>query len=257
MSGGERLLIVNADDLGSSPGVNDGIFEAHRRGLVTSATLMVGYPGAEHAAAALAEHPRLGVGLHLTLSGRRPPLVPAARVPSLVDADGLLPARPESQAAAAPDEVRAELAAQLDRFRELTGRLPTHLDGHHHCHRQPPVLEAVIETARRHALPVRRASPAVARRLAAGGVATTDAFDERFFGDGVRLELLLDLLAGLEPGVTELMCHPGRVDEALRSHSSYTAEREDEIAVLTDDGALAACRDAGIRLVHFGHLARR
>ena len=64
-----KQLIVNADDLGHSTGINAGIFEAHERGLVTSATLMVGFPAAEAAARELARHPNLGVGLHTTLTG--------------------------------------------------------------------------------------------------------------------------------------------------------------------------------------------
>ncbi|HUO86079.1 MAG TPA: ChbG/HpnK family deacetylase, partial [Thermoanaerobaculia bacterium] len=89
-----RRLIVNADDLGRTAGINEGIFTAHRDGIVSSATLMVAYPAAVEAATALADHPRLGVGLHVQLTGGRPTL-PAGRVPSLVDAEGRLPRNPE------------------------------------------------------------------------------------------------------------------------------------------------------------------
>jgi predicted glycoside hydrolase/deacetylase ChbG (UPF0249 family) len=251
MPSGRRLLIVNADDLGRTPGIDAGIFEAHRGGLVTSATLMVGYPAAAGAAAALAGHPALGVGLHLTLTGGGAPTLPAERVPGLVDSAGRLPRSPEGLAGADPAEVEAEVRSQLDRFRTLTGRLPTHLDSHHHAHRVPAVLEAVIAVARDIGLPVRNASPEVGARLRAAGVATPDVFVERFFGDGARLEVLLDILGAVEPGVTELMCHPAVVDDALRAQSSYADERTAELAALTHPAALAAARARGVELVDF------
>ena len=75
----DKLLIVNADDLGRTPGINAGIFEAHDRGLVTSATLMVGYPAAVAAAREAAARPGLGVGLHVQLTGGVPTLPPLFR----------------------------------------------------------------------------------------------------------------------------------------------------------------------------------
>ena len=246
-----RLLVVNADDLGRCAGVDAGILAAHRQGLVTSATLMVGFPSAAAAAAALRDHPELGVGLHVTLTGGGPPLLPPGRVASLVDGEGRLPRRVEGLAAADPAEVLAEVRQQLARFRELVGRLPTHLDSHHHAHRLPVVLDAVMAVAREIGRPVRRASPAVGEALRRGGVATTDAFVERFFGEAARLDVLLDVLATLGPGTSELMCHPGYVDAELRAGSSYVEEREREIAVLTHPDARAAVRERGIRLADF------
>ena len=246
----DKLLIVNADDLGRTPGINAGIFEAHRRGLVTSATLMVAFRAAETAAAELASHPGLGVGLHVALTGGAPTL-PPGQVPSLVDDEGRLPRRPEGLARARPEEVLAEVESQLRRFRELTGRSPTHLDSHHHTHRLPVVLAALVTVAREAGLPVRNASPAVGERLRGAGIATTDAFVERFFGDEARLDVLLEILGAVGPGVTELMCHPARVDDELRNASSYVEERERELAALTAPAARGAVEAAGLRLVHF------
>ncbi|HEX2164639.1 MAG TPA: ChbG/HpnK family deacetylase [Thermoanaerobaculia bacterium] len=254
MSETPRLLIVNADDLGRTPGINEGIFAAHREGIVSSATLMVAYPAAREAAAALGDHPGLGVGLHVQLTGGRPTL-PPERVPSLVDGEGRLPRSPERVSGFEPAHVLAEIEHQLDLFHRLTGRAPTHLDSHHHSHRLPVVLDGLIEVARRHGLPVRNASPEVARRLAAEEVATTDVFVERFFGDDTGLDTLLAVLDDLAPGSTELMCHPARVDDELAADSTYTAPRERELATLTDPAARDALAAHGVRLVHFGALA--
>lgn len=256
MTARRRQLIVNADDLGRTGGINAGIFEAHRRGVVSSATLMVAFAAAEEAVAELPRHPDLGVGLHVTLTGGEP-VLPAAAVPSLVDDQGRLPSRPAGLERADPGEVRAEVEAQLGRFVRLTGRLPTHLDSHHHSHRLAVVCEALLAVARREGLPIRSASPQVAERLRREGVPTTDGFIEEFFGSSARLEILLDLLRGLPPGTSELMCHPARPDAELRRDSTYVEERQRELAILTDPRVKQTLDREGIELVHFGWLRLR
>lgn len=245
-----RYLIVNADDLGRTIGINDGIFEAHAKGIVTSATLMVGCDAAGDAAARLADHPRLGVGLHVTLTGARPTL-PAGRVPSLVDAAGNLPRKPEEISHFAPAEVEAEIRSQLEIFRDLTGRLPTHLDSHHHSHRLPVVLEALVTVASEHRLPVRRSSDRIAERLHDARLSTTSTFTESFFGKGATLQNLREIAAALPAGTHELMCHPGYADADLRRESGYSDERDEERRVLSDPAAREAIRAAGIELVTF------
>lgn len=255
----ERLLIVNADDLGRTVGINEGIFEAHRRGVVTSATLMIGFPAAREAAREIAEDlalADLGVGLHVTLTGGRPTL-PPEEVPSLVGPDGRLPRRPDGLTGVSPREVLAEVRSQLARFREATGRLPTHLDSHHHSHRLAVVCDALAEVAREHRLPVRNASPDVRERLRGAGVATTDLFVDRFYGEEATLDAMLDIVrrAGASDHRTvEVMVHPGRADRALQADSTYVAEREREIEVLCHGAVREAVAEAGFRLGHFGHL---
>lgn len=251
----EPALIVNADDLGRTEGINAGIFEAHEKGIVTSATLMVGYAASVTAGKALVDHPRLGVGLHVTLSGHVP-LLPPEQVPSLVGADGRFPPKPAGHRNPEPAEVLAEIRAQVARFRELTGGPPTHLDSHHHSQRLPAVFEALLTVAREEGLPVRRTGPAGSFSAGAAGVLTTDAFDETFTDEGATLEHLLQVLGSLPPGLTELMCHPARVDEELRASSGYTSEREVELAALSHPEALAAVEEHGIRLLTFRDLKR-
>ena len=249
----EKRLIVNADDLGRTPGINAGIFEAHTRGVLTSATLMVGYPAAELAARELSDHPDLGVGLHVALTGGRP-LLPPAAVPSLVDGEGRLARYPDRLGDVDPVEVLAEVRAQLERFRELTGREPTHLDSHHHSHRLPAVCDVLITVAGDAGLPVRNASPEVAERLGAAGVATPDTFVESFFGAGANWRHLAQILGDLGPGVTEIMCHPAHVDDELRRGSTYVDERQAELDALTHPETRQVLEAAGVRLVHFGAL---
>lgn len=245
-------VVFNADDLGRTAGINAGIFAAHRAGLVTSATMMVGFPAARRAARELAAHPALGVGLHVTLTGAEPTL-PAARVPSLVDAAGRLARKPENLASPDPGELLAEVRNQLAIFHALVGRAPTHLDSHHHSHRHPAVLAAVLAVAREHRLPVRRSSEAIGAALSLDGLATTDRFVERFFGAEATLAVLLAILrdAAATGGTTEVMCHPGHPDAELRAESGYADDREREIAVLSDPAALALAAELGLRRLPF------
>jgi predicted glycoside hydrolase/deacetylase ChbG (UPF0249 family) len=246
-----KRLIVNADDLGRTPGINAGVFRAHREGIVTSATVMVAYPAAAEAARLARENPDLGLGLHVQLSGGAPLLGPA-QVPSLVGVDGRFPAKPEGHAAPREEEALAEARAQFARFVELFGRKPTHLDSHHHSHRLEPVFRAITALAREHGLPVRNSGGDMGERLAAAGVRRNDHFVERFFDHGATLANLEAIVAALGEGTTELMCHPAVVDDELRGSSGYAAPRERELAVLTDPAARQAVERAGVTLVHFG-----
>jgi len=211
-----RLLIVTADDFGLSHGVNRGIVEAHREGILTSTSLMVHRPAAEQAAALARESPALSVGLHLELD-------PAAA------------------------DVPTELDRQLGRFTDLVGAPPTHVDSHHDVHKNPRVLPHVQAWAERIGVPVRGGSRV--RHLS------------KFYGqwggethlEQISVEGLLRLLdAELGPGVTELTCHAGYVDEGLTS--SYTVEREAELRTLCDPRVRPALAERGVRLVGFRDL---
>jgi predicted glycoside hydrolase/deacetylase ChbG (UPF0249 family) len=248
-----KRLIVNADDFGRTPGVNRGIVDAHRRGVVTSTTLMVAYPAAAEAARLAAENPRLGVGLHLAFTGGTP-ILPAAQVPSLVDAFGRLAAKPEGLSGAHPYDVLAEARAQLKRFRELMGRPPTHLDSHHHSHQVAAVLEAVVTLAWETGLPVRSVSYEMRVRLRREGIPTTDRFVQSFYDQGVTTEGLLRSLGDLGAGTTELMCHPAVVDDELRAGSGYAEPRTRELEILTRADVRQAIDASGIRLVNFGEI---
>lgn len=249
-----RALIVNADDWSLTGGVSRGILEAHRRGVVTSTTALVNLPVDEALLSEILATPTLGVGLHLNLTWGRP-LSPPEAVPSLVDDEGRFRRDPEAVAARAkPIEARQELEAQIETFAALFGRRPTHLDSHHHLHRYPPLDELVLDLALATGLPLRSQDPGFRARLRERRLPTPD----HFLGD-VGAEpywtpsRLLDTLAVLEEGVTELMCHPGHYDEALAG-SRYGRQREAELASLVNPEVRATVERLGIRLLHFGAL---
>jgi chitin disaccharide deacetylase len=219
-----KRLIVNGDDFGAGRGINRGIVEAHRNGILTSASLMVEMPGSDEAARLAAGLPRLSVGLHAVLTGKEG--VPA------VDYDDR-------------QQCRAELQRQLHRFVELTGGSPTHLDSHHNVHRDPRLLPCFLELAAEVHLPLRGHSPA--RYLS--------AFYGQRDGGETHLEwieppaLVRILEADIGPGITELGCHPGYVEGDFRS--SYGAERETELRTLCDPSVRRAIAELDIELTDF------
>jgi predicted glycoside hydrolase/deacetylase ChbG (UPF0249 family) len=213
-----KSLIVNADDFGASRGINRGVIEAHRNGVVTSASMMVDAVASAEAARIAGRHPDLGVGLHVV-------------IPS--------PA----------DTAEAEVERQLERFTELTEHLPTHIDSHHYVHEEARALPAFLTVAERHHLPLR--GHCGVRHIAtfygqSHGETHLEQITPAGFARVVEAEV--------EERFNELCCHPGYVDNELVS--SYTAERAVELATLCDPALAALLSERAIRLATFREVSR-
>lgn len=146
-----RFLIINGDDFGFSSGVNRAIIAAHERGVLTSTSLMVTGQAFEEAVTLAKIHPNLAVGLHLVL-GKGKAVLPPSQIPHLVDEKGDFSNEPNRAGlhyqlnAAARRELRLEIRAQLEKFRE-TGLQLSHVDGHLHMHSHPVVMHTLVELA--------------------------------------------------------------------------------------------------------------
>jgi hopanoid biosynthesis associated protein HpnK len=146
-----RRLIVNADDFGRSASINQAVIRAHREGILTTASLMVNEPAFEEAAALAREHPRLGVGLHLTLLCGHS-VLPPERLPGLVNARGEFSSNPASAGfryffqRSLREPLRQELHAQFQKFR-ATGLPLDHVNGHLHLHLHPTVFRILMADA--------------------------------------------------------------------------------------------------------------
>jgi predicted glycoside hydrolase/deacetylase ChbG (UPF0249 family) len=211
-----RLLVVNGDDFGLARGVNEGIIEAHTNGIVTSTSMMVLRPAAADAAELALRHPDLSVGLHFEDDGS-------------ADLD---------------DPVLAARAfrEQLERFRALVGRDPTHVDSHHHVHTQCGRIHSFSVLVEPLGVPLRHD----------GKVAyIADFWAQPDLDDVSRPHLrhLVDTQAG--DGFTELACHPARITPDLRS--SYRDERAIELQTLTGPGLREELEGSGIKLVSYAH----
>ena len=264
----QRTLVVNADDLGLTVGVNNGIFETHDRGILTSASLMANAPATVNAILHLRSRPTLGIGVHLTLVDGAPMHLPD-RVPTLLRDDGrFYPSwKPFIVACLmgriSMGEVELELTGQIERVID-EGIRPTHLDAHKHVHMYPPVFAIVTRLAEHFRIPVVRvpyegtlADVPLALwsyqdyRIAASHGIRSPQFIGRAMTGTMTAGSLTTALRQLGPGHTELMVHPGYVDDALRQMPTRLLQsRSEEAALLTSQeiaGVLAAER---IRLVH-------
>jgi hopanoid biosynthesis associated protein HpnK len=290
-----RNLIVNADDLGWTRGVNRGIIEAHRNGLVTSTTVLANGAAFEDGIRLARTMPGLGVGVHLNLSDG-PPVLPPAEVPSLVASGGHFTGGPQqlllrlARRRLAVSEVEREWDAQIRKVR-AAGIEPTHLDGHKHVHMLPKLLPVALRLAKKHSIAcIRIALEASSLRaaLASGnsrnpsavlkqgaqarglkllardarvlaeraGIAAADYFCGIAQTGELTRRGLEKLLGTLPEGTTELMCHPGYADGELRnSPTRLQASRQTELEILTDKAIRNCVASRGIRLIDYADIA--
>jgi len=262
--------VVNADDFGFTPDVNEGIVEAHQQGILTSTTLMANGDAFDDAVQRARDVPSLDLGCHLVLVGGKSLLTGKAfplTVSQLLVALARRVIRPY-------DELRAQVQRICD-----AGVSPTHLDTHKHTHLAPPVLDAVARLGEEFGIrwirrpldfPLRTAVPPLVkltsrslgllrrrfhRVIEEHRCRTTDYFAGFQVTGRLRTPELTELLALVPEGTTELMCHPGRCGPALRQARTRLKEsRQAELDALTAAEARAALDRAGIELVNYRQL---
>ncbi|HUR20475.1 MAG TPA: ChbG/HpnK family deacetylase [Vicinamibacterales bacterium] len=224
------VLVINADDFGQSPAVNEGILAAHRDGIVTSTSLMVRWPAAAEAAAAAAEFPALSIGLHLDLGEWSHDNGEWRALYQVVDGH---------------DEqlVQQEIQSQLEQFRAMVGREPTHLDSHQHVHRREPAQALLRAAGEALGIPVRHFSP-----YTYVGDFYGQSDDGSPVPDALTEEHLLKIVSRLTAGHWELACHPAA---GPTPSSMYSNERLLELAILTSPRVAAAVSQLGISLLPF------
>jgi hopanoid biosynthesis associated protein HpnK len=290
-----KNLIVNADDLGWTEGVNRGIAEAHRNGIVTSASLLANGAAFRSGVELARATPGLGVGVHLNLTDG-PPVATPELVASLVTNVGEFEGGPEALLLrlatrdVALCEVEQEWEAQIEKVQQA-GIQPTHLDGHKHVHMLPGLFEIALRLAKRYeigAIRVAHEESSLRSALSTGdelhatvvlkqgvqarglkllardareqakraGISTADYFCGIAQTGELTKEGVARLLRNLPEGTTELMTHPGYVDEALQhSPTRLQASRQTELEILTDVEIRNLVASQGIRLIDYGFVA--
>jgi len=235
-----RRLIINGDDFGASREVNEAVILAHRRGILTSASLMVSGQAFEHAVMLAKENPRLAVGLHVTCADGRPVLSPS-EIPHVAGKNGTFPSDPAMAGLqyffcpSARKDLFNEIAAQFEKFSQ-SGLVFSHVDGHCHLHVHPVVLDAVVELSERYRIKRVRvpadsffsALPFLGSPLLAAGYALVFKvltgrmkrklrrrgfiFPQRVYGNlltgNMSIEYVLSLLDSLPQGTSEIYFHP-------------------------------------------------
>jgi chitin disaccharide deacetylase len=273
------VAVVNADDFGLSPSVNEGIEQAYGNGILRSASLMPNGEGFGDAVDRIRGLPDLGVGIHLSLVGERS-VAPHGELPGLVRADGWLPSSYADFARAfysrrfGLSELRREMKAQIARVLE-TGIRPTHLDSHQHIHLLPGALGLTIELAKEARIkvvrtPCDRSIGAVLRskrglrlgilclfsalakaRLRKVGLRHAGSFHGLAVSGHLNAPALCRILSRLTDGVHEIMCHPGRETADLRRRYRWGYEWESEIEALRSSAAKELVERRGICLRSF------
>jgi hopanoid biosynthesis associated protein HpnK len=291
-----KNLIVNADDFGWTEGVNRGIVEAFRNGIVTSTSLLANGLAFASGVATAKSAPGLAVGVHLNLSDGAP-VADRESVPNLLNDEGLFAAGPESlllrraRRGLPLNEVEAEWDAQIQKVRDAR-IAPTHLDGHKHVHMLPGLFEIALRLAKRHdigAIRVSLEASSLRAALSAGnktraglvlkqgvqarglkllardareqaeraGIATADYFCGIAQTGQLTLAGVTQFLKSLPEGTTELMCHPGYADAALQKTATRLQDsRQMELDILTNTEIRNLVAAQGIRLIDYGFVTQ-
>lgn len=247
-----RKIICNADDFGHSKGVNLGIIEAFKNGIVRSTTLMAGMDGFEHALVLAKDNPGLNIGVHLTLTAgksvggiyktitdEKGNFLNLSELENNIENVDLL-------------EVEHEYEAQIQKILDA-GIKVDHFDSHHHTHNLKGIINIFLKLAKKYNKKVRIYD----KNLLTGeyaNIKTTDVFVDTFFDDTVSIDSLKKIIDEHKNGSMEIMCHPAYLDYTLRNTSSYNIKRTDELNVLTSPEILRFIKDNNIEVVSFSEI---
>jgi len=281
----KRKIIINADDFGLHPAVNKGIIDGFSNGCITSASIMPGGEAFVEAVELAADHPNLGIGVHLMVVGGRAVCKPLD-IPTLADAQGFLPldypaflkryfaGRVDTQ------EIRRELTAQVDRVAK-TGLPITHLDSHQHMHVVPGIIDIVLDIAEQFAIPAIRIpgepllftggyplhcsrfiartglsilSEFAARKAQRRGLRTPDHFFGMLAGGNLQPEYLLKIIRQLPAGVSEVMLHPGVNDLVLQKTYQWGYHWQDELQAVMSIHTRSCLQEEKVGLISFREL---
>lgn len=263
-----KQLIINSDDYGRTPEISRGIRAAHLHGVVTSTTCMMNIPTTSaDIVLALKETPQLAMGVHLVLTTGKPIV---SRAASITDENGnFFKYTPfiENLLNLNMAEVRAEWHSQVEAFIKVSGCKPTHLDSHHHSsYFSPELFHVMLELAKEYDCAIRfpfshnvsseleETNNQVPSLMDKFNPRRPDYFVREFYDEGATHEDLFNIISSLKEGTSEIMCHPGYVDDAFAHESVYNRQRERELNILTDPAIKAAIQANGIKLITFAEL---
>jgi hopanoid biosynthesis associated protein HpnK len=275
-------VIVNGDDFGKSPEVNEAIIRAFRAGSLTSCSLMVTGKAFDHAVRLARENSDLAVGIHLvTVQGKS--ALPHSEIPSLVDRESNFPDSPVAAglkyyfSRAARHQLTRELAAQFQRF-HATGLKLSHVDSHLHMHVHPVIFSATLELAEHYGarcmrvprddfwLAVRfqrqdlpgKAAGALAfwlltrhmkKRLLERGFSFAERVYGHLYSGRMSLEYALFVLEHLSARTNEIYFHPAAFDGGLVSDFQQQQSVR-ELEILVSNKLRKRLHDAGINLTN-------
>lgn len=262
----KKQLIINADDFGIHPAVNEAVRKAATEGILTSTSLMAGGDAFDEAVEMARSMPSLGIGIHLTLVGGIKPVLPPSEVPSLTWDNGVfchdygkLIVR-DLEGKISLSEVYAEWDAQIQKIMN-TGLPVTHMDGHQHMHMWPHFYPIARDLAKKYHISCMRVPEEdvlfgmkdghIIRWAAKNGLSllsrmhrpdlkknhirTNDHFFGMLYGGHLSPERFAKFILQTRPGITEIMCHPSADTRAMEDTFHWGYHGEDELAGLLAD----------------------
>ena len=262
----KKQLIINADDFGIHPAVNEAVRKAATEGILTSTSLMAGGDAFDEAVEMARSMPSLGIGIHLTLVGGIKPVLPPSEVPSLTWDNGVfchdygkLIVR-DLEGKISLSEVYAEWDAQIQKIMN-TGLPVTHMDGHQPMHMWPHFYPIARDLAKKYHISCMRVPDEdvlfgmkdghIIRWAAKNGLSllsrmhrpdlkknhirTNDHFFGMLYGGHLSPERFAKFILQTKPGITEIMCHPSADTRAMEDTFHWGYHGEDELAGLLAD----------------------
>lgn len=218
-----KEVIINADDLGLTSGINLGILQACKKGIVTSASLMVERPAAFHGVKIFKDNKKISLGLHFEIEKK--------------DARYLEKNKKDDRTKEIIKRSKDQFYDQFHHFTRIVGRKPDHIDGHHHAHILPGLKSFFKDFSKTSKIPIRNSVN----------------FIDLFFGQHSKElpseEKLIKILRELPEGISEIMFHPGIVSPDLES--SYKKERELELRALVSPKVKREIEKLNIQLINW------
>lgn len=243
-----KKLILNADDFGMTQGNTIGILMAHAQGVLTSTTCMMNMPFAQFALNEAKKLPKLGVGIHFVLTVGRP-LIEGAKSYTDENGDFIRPKDyPDKKPHADSEELYREWKAQMEKFIEIAGHKPTHIDSHHHVHLLPWHVDVAKRLAKEYDVPMRQREQ----------VLETYEYvrcDDRMYGDDANMDFVKNALSTDEE-ILEFMCHPAYIDQRLYDMTSYGLPRMKELELLLSPELKQFIEDNDIELINFSDIQK-
>ena len=241
-------IIFNADDFGYSKGINYGIVEAFRCGVLSSTTLMVTMPGAEHATELMKENEKLGVGLHFNISLGEPMTKGKTLVGEnnkFIKPDNLPEGYKYDE-----DELREELRAQYNRFIELVGKKPSHIDSHlFSSDKIMQMRKLCSEIAKEEKVPMRNFDLDFANHV--------EFIQYRSFNAKPNLDYIIENIDEIvKHDYVEIMTHPGYVDNYLIKNSSYNIQRTEEVEFLTSEKVKQLLNEKNVEIINYYNILK-
>ena len=236
-----KKLIVNADDFGLSKGCTLGIILGHKEGIITSTTIMMNMPDAKWSCRFLM--PELGVGIHLNITAGSP----LTNGQSFCNSQGEFKKRSDYHGRIIVDkeELYREWKAHIELYIKTTGRMPDHLDSHHHIHLMDEYQDIIFRLSDEYNLPFRQ-EKCLNDKVYAKFIAS-------FNGDHADMKTFKEICEQNDETI-ELMTHSALIDQRLLTISSYNLPRAKELDFLMSKKVKNYLKKNHITLTNYSYL---